>query len=245
MRHAMLTDTGNVREKNEDSMLLCEKEFGETQVLLAAVADGMGGLSYGERASRYVTDYLRRWWDEEIEGKTVPPKIDHISDMLGFVIEKMQSKLRQQAKQQHTNMGTTLSLIFIVGESYIIKQVGDSRIYLLSGKHCCQITKDQTWCQQEVDAGRMDAAQALVHEKRHVLTNALGVGEGFFVQGISGQLYKRQRVLLCSDGYYTYLQPEELYRHFGRSLKRSLECSGERIKRGRAEDNYTAILIEL
>lgn len=245
MRYAMLTDTGNVRTKNEDSMLVCGKKFKKMQALLAVVADGMGGLSHGEQASRYVTENLRQWWEIEIEGEEKPPDIDRVSDTLGFVIEKIQAGLCSQAQQQRTNMGTTLSLIFILGDLYITKQIGDSRIYLLDKKHHYQLTKDQTWCQQEVDAGRMSAAEAAVHKKRHVLINALGVKEGFFVQGGRGQLHKKQRILLCSDGYYTYLEPKELYRNFGRSLNRTLECSGKRIKKGAAEDNFTAILIEL
>ncbi len=245
MRYAMLTDTGNVRTRNEDRMLVCRKKLKGVLLLLAAVADGMGGLSHGEQASSYVTEKLRQWWEMEIEEKEIPPDINRISDTLGFVIEKIQAGLCGRAQQQHTNMGTTLSLIFILGDAYIIKQVGDSRIYLLDKKHHYQLTKDQTWCQQEVDAGRMSAAEVAVHKKRHVLTNALGIKEGFFVQGMQGQFHKKQRILLCSDGYYTYLEPKELYRHFGCSLKRALERSGRRIKKGAAEDNFTAILIEL
>lgn len=245
MRYAMLTDTGNVRLGNEDSMLVCEKKFKKTQALLAVVADGMGGLSHGEQASSYVTENLKQWWELEIGGEEIPPDIDHINDTLGFVIEKIQTGLCSQAQQQHTNMGTTLSLIFILGDAYIIKQVGDSRIYLIDKRHHYQLTKDQTWCQLEVDAGRMSAAEAAVHKKRHVLINALGIKEGFFVQGTRGQLHKKQRVLLCSDGYYAYLEPKELYKHFWRSLSRALEHSGKRIKKGAAEDNFTAILIEL
>lgn len=244
MRYAMITDVGNVRKNNEDSMLVCRREFGKTQALLAAVADGMGGLSHGERASGYVTDGLRKWWETEIQPLFVPPDLKYLNDTLGFLFEKMQAGLRQQIEQQHTNMGTTLSLIFILGEEYIIKQVGDSRIYLIDKKKCYQLTKDQTWCQQEIDAGRMSAEEAAVHEKRHMLLNAFGAGTNFFVRGQRGQLYKKQRVLLCSDGYYTYLEPKELIRHFGVRLDRALEASVKRIKTGRAEDNLTAILIE-
>lgn len=245
MHYAMITDTGNVRKSNEDSMLVCQKKFGRTEVLLAAVADGMGGLSRGKEASQYVINSLRQWWEREIQPLSKVPELNYISDLLGFLLEKLQQQMKKRSKSQHMDMGTTLSMIFILGSDFVIYQVGDSRIYLLDKKHCYQLTKDQTWCQQEVDAGRMSPQDAAVHQKRHILINALGVGNDFFVRGFKGQLHRKQRLLLCSDGYYTYLKPEELYRKFGRSLARALEQSSKRIRSGRAEDNFTAILIEV
>lgn len=245
MRYAMITDTGNVRKKNEDRMLVCRRSFGKTEALLAAVADGMGGFSHGEQASGYVTDSLRQWWEAEIQTLSEAPELDGIGDRLSFLLEKLQAQLRRYIEEQHTNMGTTLSMVFILGGDFVVRQVGDSRIYLLDRKHCYQLTKDQTWCQQEIDAGRMSPQEAAVHKKRHVLTNALGAGPEFFIRGFRGQLHRGQRLLLCSDGYYAYLEPKELYRRFGRSLSRALAQSGERIRRGAAEDNFTAVLVEV
>lgn len=242
---AAITDAGNVRSMNEDSLLVCRRCFGKEEALLTAVADGMGGLSRGEYASRCVTESLLQWWQREIETRTQEPELAAVSDALGFVIEQSHSRLLAEGRQSGSLMGTTLSLVFVWRGEYLIKQVGDSRVYLLDGRSIYQLTTDQNWCQQEVAAGRMAQEEAACHEKRHILLNAVGARGDFFIKDKVGQLAKRQRLLLCSDGYYAYLQPEELYRRFGHTaLQKQLDQSMERIRKGRAEDNLTAVMVE-
>jgi len=241
-----ISDVGNVRTKNEDSILVCRKMFGKKEALLAVVADGMGGLCRGDWASHYVTESLQQWWNTEIMPMDVEPDIDLLCDTLGFVIERLHEGIREEMQRVNSKIGTTLSLVFLYADEYIIYQVGDSRVYLIDGKALYQLTKDQTWCQEEYDAGRLTRTQMLTHSKRHVLTNAMGIKDEFYSRFVTGQVKKRQRLLLCTDGYYAYLDEEELYRRpFKNDIKEVLEQSAERILEGKAEDNFSAILIEI
>lgn len=243
---AAVTDVGNVRQKNEDSLLVCRKMFQKKEAILAVIADGMGGLSHGEWTSKFLTDSLQEWWNKEILPIQTEPNINIVRDMLGFVIENIHKGIRTQMEKYHTNMGTTLSLLFLYDRKYIIYQVGDSRVYLISKKKLIQLTKDQTWCQMEYDAGRMTKEEMQINKKRHVLTNALGSKEQFYTKISIGQVKKGERLLLCSDGYYTYLDEKELYyKPFQRNITKILEQSAERIRKERAEDNFSAILIAI
>lgn len=243
---AAISETGNVRKKNEDSILVCRRMFHKKEALLAVVADGMGGLYHGEWASSYVTNALQMWWNEKILPLPVEPELESLCDMLGFVLEKIHAGIREEMKRQQCSMGTTVSLVFLCGNRYVIYQVGDSRIYRISGRNIIQLTKDQTWCQEEYDAGRLAWAELSSHKKSHVLTNAMGAKEDFYSIFTVGQVKHGQRLLLCSDGYYHYLLEKELYRtFFQRNITRLLEHSADRIQKGAAEDNFSAILIEV
>ena len=57
-----MTDMGNGRDSNQDSYLLKEEEICGQQILMAAMCDGMGGLSRGEIASGYIVGSLDRWF---------------------------------------------------------------------------------------------------------------------------------------------------------------------------------------
>ena len=174
------------------------------------------------------------------------PDIDSLCDTLGFVIEKLHEGIRMEMQRVNSKIGTTLSLVFLFADEYIIYQVGDSRVYLIDGKALYQLTTDQTWCQEEYDAGRLTRTQMLTHSKRHVLTNAMGIKDEFYSRFVSGRVKKRQRLLLCTDGYYAYLDEEELYRRpFHNDIKEVLEQSADRIREGKAEDNFSAVLIEI
>ncbi len=241
-----ISDVGNVRKKNEDSILVCRKMFDKKEALLAVVADGMGGLCHGDWASHYVTESLQQWWNTEILPSEKEPDINVLCDTLGYVIEQLHEGIRAEMQRVNSKIGTTLSLIFLYDDEYIIYQVGDSRVYLVDGKALYQLTTDQTWCQEEYDAGRLTRTQMLTHSKRHVLTNAMGIKNEFYSRFVTGQVKKRQRLLLCTDGYYAYLDEEELYRRpFRNDVKVVLEQSADRIREGKAEDNFSAILIEI
>ena len=245
-RIAAISDTGNVREKNEDSYLVCRRAFGKDEIVMLAVADGMGGLSNGEWASRYVTEELQNWWQTTILPLNEEPDLQKLDNMLGFFLEAVQYRMVEVISKRQTKMGTTLSLLFFYKNRYFMKQVGDSRVYCLHHHKLYQLSKDQTWCQREYEEGRLTYEEMLHHEKRHVLVNAFGKESGFYIVSEQGAAQKGQRFLLCSDGYYAYLDAGELYpKPFQRDLQKLLEKSGDRIKEGTAEDNFTAVLMEL
>jgi len=243
---AAISEVGNVRKVNEDSFLVCRREIGREDIVMLVVADGMGGLSNGDFASRYVVENLQDWWQKEILTLTQEPSIQYLSDVVGFKIEAIQNGLLEICKERQAKMGTTLSLLLLYKDRFFIKQVGDSRVYCFFKKNCYQLSKDQTWCQKEYDEGRLTFEEMLTHEKRHVLINAIGNERNFFIVTEFGSVQKGQRYLLCSDGYYAYMNDKELYpRIFHNDIQKQLEKTADRIRQGEAKDNFTAVLLEV
>lgn len=243
---AAISDIGNVRQKNEDSYLVCSKDFGDKEAVLAVVADGMGGFQCGEKASQCVIAHLKDWWFCSMMPMEQAPDINAVHDMLCFVIETAHNEICRAMEAYNLVMGTTISLAFFFNGQYILLQAGDSRVYMKDKKQMIQLTKDQTWCQDEIDAGRLTLEEAAVHEKRHVLTNAVGNKEGFYIATEYGETSKGQMYLLCSDGYHAYLEESDFSTGmFHGDLQNMLDKSVERIKKGPAEDNLTAVLVEI
>lgn len=238
----VISSVGNIREKNEDSVLVRYRKTKKNELLLAVVADGMGGLAHGERASRCVTDSLNEWWrtQSDLENR----ELSGICDELGFLTEKIHHRIRQEALQCNAAMGTTLSLLFLRNHHYFVQQAGDSRIYLIHKKKIVQLTEDQTWCREQVRAGKMEASEVENHPKRHVLSNALGAKDEFFLETFQGTVTKKERILLCTDGYYAYLDNKELLNRRKKPQK-VLNSSEQRILNERAEDNLSAIMIQI
>lgn len=243
---AAVTDVGNVREKNEDSYLVCNKTFGNKDAVLAVVADGMGGFQCGEKASQCVVAHLRDWWYSSITTLEQAPDINTVHDMLCFVVETAHNEICRAMQEYNISMGTTVSLMYFYDGKYIILQVGDSRIYRKDKKQMVQLTKDQTWCQGEIDAGRLTPEEAEVHEKRHVLVNAVGKKSGFYIASEFGETNKGEKYIICSDGFHAYLDEEDFSSGlFHDDIQWQLDKAVERIKKGPAEDNLTAVLVEV
>lgn len=242
---AAISETGNVRRHNEDSFLVRRGMIGKDEVLLAVVADGVGGLSYGDKASRMVVEALEQWWNSTVVPLREKPNMQMLGEMLQFVLENIHASVCDEMEHLQAKMGSTVSLIFICGSTYLICQVGDSRVYQVEKKQVLRLTVDQTWCQRELEAGNLTEAEIPGHEKGHVLTNAIGIKTPFYSVVQHGELKKGQRVVVCSDGFYSEISLYELCpKRFRRDLQEELYRAADIIRQGEAADNFTAVLIE-
>ena len=109
-----------------------------------------------------------------------------------------------------SGMGTTLTALFIQGESAALLHVGDSRAYRLRGSDLEQLSADHTVLQELISKGAISVAEAADHPQRSMLTQAL-MGEGNLEAAL--QLFDvkpKDRFLLCSDGLTGVLTEKEI-----------------------------------
>jgi protein phosphatase len=191
LRWGSATDVGRVRELNEDSLLAVPGLF--------VVADGMGGHAAGEVASQLaVTEFARL-------AEQAPVRAEDLAATVRQANEHILSAGAERGDRY--GMGTTLTGVGVVGaeqagqgEQLAVFNVGDSRVYRLTGGQLEQLTVDHSAVQELVDAGRLTAQAARSHPRRNVVTRSLGSNPGpapdlWLVQPAAGD-----RFLVCSDG---------------------------------------------
>src|SRR5687768_17029511 len=236
----MGTDVGRMRSDNEDSLYAnANRERG-----LFIVADGMGGHAAGEVASAMAIDILSQEIsiDDPLE-RDAPT--DRIADALRRANDAIYTRTLTEVDKQ--GMGTTVSVLFLEGDHYIIGQIGDSRIYLLREGKLRQLTTDHSYVREQVDAGLLTPEQARVHPYSNVITRCVGAGMEVTPDVYFGNLLSGDLVLLASDGLTGMLEDEQLIRILqseGGPQKWVDRMIAEANRRG-GLDNITAIVVKI
>lgn len=198
MKISGYSDRGLVREKNEDSYGYAVKEDG---TILALLCDGIGGNNAGEVASKNAVDFILN----EFKMSSDLHNSDVASIWIKNVIQDCNDRLYQIAssKKQYLGMGTTLVGVLIYKDMTLIINVGDSRVYGLFDKLVC-LTKDHNLLEELIHSGQMSESEAIHSNRKHILTNALGVYNKVKVDiGLVNDDY--DCLLLCSDGLHGYV----------------------------------------
>ncbi|HET9964432.1 MAG TPA: Stp1/IreP family PP2C-type Ser/Thr phosphatase [Rubrobacter sp.] len=182
-----VTDTGKVRQNNEDALLVGE---GEDETLFV-VADGIGGFEAGEVASSLAVDVL----------KDLPPG-ESFKAAIGEANRRIVAAGRGDEKL--SGMGTTVVAIRFGGTHgepvAEVAHVGDSRAYLMRGGDMKPITEDHSLVAELVRSGDLTRDQAAEHPQKNLITRALGADEEVDVDTAVLSVEAGDRVLLCSDG---------------------------------------------
>ena len=188
LAYGQLTDQGRVRENNEDAFcaVVLKGELFSKKGALFAVADGLGGLSRGEVASRMAVDWVREFFAGEIFFPKDPEWLRTAFDGANRKIFGINEK-----EFPGDPMGTTLTASWIHGGRVHIGHVGDCRAYRVRSGSPEQLTRDHTM-------------------SRHILSRAVGIEEKvqmdlYEAEALPGDVYVQ-----CSDGLYPLLSDEEL-----------------------------------
>jgi PPM family protein phosphatase len=186
-----LSDQGCVRTNNED-YFISDADSG-----IFIVADGMGGASGGEYASKISAEVLHQFL-RQLPGSTCSQTLEQ-----GFL--EANRAVRQAAREnvQLEGMGTTLLAAREVGQSQVqVASVGDSRAYLLCSEGLQQLTRDQTWVAEVGTRLGLSEEALKTHPMRHVLTMAIGSTEEVRVDCSCREMQRGDQILLCSDGLH-------------------------------------------
>jgi protein phosphatase len=209
--HAV-SDPGPVRRNNEDSCAV------EADLQVYVVADGMGGHSAGEVASRLAVESLvafirRSHEDTDLSWPYgIDPEMSFDANRLRTAVNLANRRVFRSAESHddYTGMGTTIVAVLVTAGKAVVASVGDSRVYLLAGGTLTQITEDDTWAAAMLKEAHLDPQVLATHPMRHVLTNVLGARDQTDVHLHEIPLSGGERFLLCSDGLYGLVSDAEL-----------------------------------
>jgi protein phosphatase len=225
-----LSHVGLRRELNEDTY------YGDAELGLWLVADGMGGHDSGEVASALARDAIVR---EVRAGKP-----------LAEAILRANEEIIRQSKRRNESMpmGTTVVAVRVAANHrFELAWVGDSRAYLWNGK-LQQVSSDHSYVQELIDQGQLTPEQARSHPYRNVVTKALGVTEPdkLSVETVAGELRPGMAILLCSDGLTEEVDDGMIAKAIAQKDVSAQECVDHLIAAaldGGGSDNVTAVLL--
>ncbi len=235
LNFAGTTDQGCVRSINQDSYYI------DPEGQFFIVADGMGGHTGGEEASKIATEviktYLVSHWQDTIES---PQLLEN-----AFIQANEAIIVDQEKNPERSDMGTTAVVAILREEQLWCANVGDSRLYRLRDKTLKQITEDQTWVAQGVRSHALTLEEARSHPWRHVLSQCLGREDMGKVELLSLDIQPGDRFLLCSDGLTEELSDEKIGRilSYGDACKDIAEKLVNAAKDEGGRDNITVIIV--
>lgn len=225
-----LSHVGLRRALNEDTY------YGDSDLGLWLVADGMGGHACGEAASA-----LAR---ETIVGQIRNGK------SLGQAIRVADEEIIRTSRRRNDSlpMGSTVVAARVQGNRFEVAWVGDSRAYLWRDGQLAQLSRDHSYVQELIAQGALTSEQARSHPHRNVVTQALGVTDPnqLNVETLTGDLRPGMQLLLCSDGL-----TEEVDDRGIAEILRQDDCSAQELVDtliaaaldGGGSDNITAVLV--
>ena len=196
------TDIGARRTTNQDYVFCSVEPVGNLPNLFI-VADGMGGHKAGDLASRYTVEQfldVARNTDETNPITVIEKSIEKANKML---IEKSKESI------DYEGMGTTFVVCTVIGEQIYIANVGDSRLYLVNNE-IQQITRDHSLVEEMITLGEIDRKNARTHEKKNIITRAVGVDSEVIPDFFEIDYAKGDIILMCSDGLSNMIEDEDM-----------------------------------
>lgn len=190
------------RERNQDALAFWWMRKKKCNCFLGIVCDGIGGLKEGENASSYLTKHVVAWFLSEGYREKRVSVIRYRLQQLCFQVH---NELKKYGKEKGIQTGTTVTFFLIQKNRYIWGHCGDSRLYHFHKKKIRLITKDHK-------------------HKTGALERAIGTGEWKLLDMGVGRFRKKDKILLCTDGFYRGISNEDFNSFMEKEVRGSEEA---------------------
>lgn len=237
---AAVTDVGLIRESNEDSYAI-DKKTG-----LFVLADGLGGHSGGEVASKLVVDTITTFF------KRLPKetKESNIAKTIRNAAQEAHENIVKEsaASTMFRGMGTTLALALIRGLNLHIANVGDSRVYLYRNRSLRLVSSDHSVVGELMKQGEITKDEARSHPQRNLVTQVIGINPFTECYQKKLALSGKDIIMLCSDGLWDMVPDEEIEEIISRNEKEPKNLCNDLINTAKGaggKDNITVIVIKI
>lgn len=235
------TDVGRVRQGNEDSYHV-DPDRG-----IFLVADGMGGHAAGEVASALAARVTADTFAKAVDAGRPATELREVIEAAFLAAWKEIDRCCRDDPSKD-GMGTTLTACLLRSDgSCWIGHIGDSRAYRLRDGRLELLTRDHTWVQREVDAGRLDDTAAGTHPFAHILTRVLSADLSPRPDVLEPEVRAGDLLLLSTDGMHGQVPDFELLQiaSSGLSLPELLDALVRSALDHGGRDNITAAAIRI
>lgn len=186
-----LTDVGQVRKSNQDSIYL------DAKANFFMVADGMGGHNGGDIASALA---VQKTPEYIMEKQADLPSEELMSNAIQYANTAIYQK--GKAHPELKGMGTTIVSLYFKGPTLYVGNVGDSRAYLVNNKQLFQLSKDHSLVQEKINVGIYSRSDAASDPMKNVLVRTVGYEEDVDVDVFTYKFSPKDVIFACSDGLY-------------------------------------------
>ncbi|MCF2699186.1 PP2C family serine/threonine-protein phosphatase [Fusobacterium mortiferum] len=242
------TQIGN-RKKNEDSILINKNLINSPTLKLKKatninkvtnkfiICDGIGGGSYGEKASQIVLEIFSKSF-RQVDEKIIKE-----------LCYKAYEKLEWFSIVNNINyIGTTIAGVLLNENKNIAFNLGDTRIYKISATTIELLSKDHTLARELYERGEISKEYISFHSSRHILTKSISSGKLFTKEDVFFKEFsfkKDEIILICSDGIWEQLNDLEILKIFkkGKNFKKIIENFLSTVER-EPNDNMSFIVIK-
>lgn len=203
MLYAARSHIGLVRHMNQDSYAVHHTN----QWTLLIIADGMGGASAGEVASRMATDIVL----QDVTLSLDVPDID-AQGVLRHAVHRANKDILDAARRNidYLGMGTTLVVALFNPHHLYLAHIGDSRAYRIHSGRLEQITRDHSLVAELVRKGQITEDEAQHHPQRNIVTRSLGTAVVMPPDVEQFPWSEGDVLLLCTDGLTNLVPAHEL-----------------------------------
>jgi protein phosphatase len=232
---------------NEDMMAW------NSELAMAAVADGMGGHNAGEVAAHLALQAVEGFLRRSASGGhfTWPFGVD---STMSFAANRLVTAARlanrvvfraADERVEYVGMGTTLVAALVAGTRLTFVNVGDSRLYIEDGSELRQLSRDDSWLVMISENEGLQRATTQNHPMQHVLTNAIGASAELEVTAQECDIAEGHTLLLCTDGLHDALTDDQIHKVV--RCESDLDRCAQRLVDGALEhggkDNITVVLV--
>lgn len=227
------SDAGKSKGVNQDCAMTISAKYNKVNVYLGLVADGMGGYSFGEKASQIVSKQVIRWFERKID---IQSNTDKIERQLDELAKQLNDVIYEYGQKNNIKIGTTISLLLIYGNRYSLLNIGDTRIYMIKN-NIKQLSIDQSIYDENKKSG--------------ILTECIGITNNVEPYISSGKVKHNSTFVICSDGFYHMITNQIMNEYLKSNYKNEGEIK-DKIKKlihycllKGERDNITALIMKV
>ncbi|HQJ57412.1 MAG TPA: Stp1/IreP family PP2C-type Ser/Thr phosphatase, partial [Caldisericia bacterium] len=242
-KYSYKTDKGKVRELNEDCYLIYEPKDPKKLKLygkLYGVADGVGGYSRGDEASKLALEVIKEVY------YSLPENIKP-EQRIKISIEKANEAVYKEGfSQNESKIATTVCLAILIGDKLYVANVGDSRAYIIRKNKIKQITVDHSLVEEQVRAGLITKEEAKKSKYRNIITRGLGLDNEIKIDIFIIKVKNRDKILLTTDGLVRVVEDDEILKIIKNyNINDAVEYLIKLANNRGGPDNITTVLVNI
>ena len=235
------TDIGKAREMNQDYYYVSRNS---DEVKLCVLADGMGGYTGGEVASKLAVMSVKNYIYNNYA--KIKLETDEIINLLKDATQYANMIVYEKTREISIleEMGTTLEVVLMVENKIYISHIGDSRIYKIRNNKMKQITKDHSYVEKLINDGTITRDEAKTHPQKNMLTKALGCTAFVEPDLLVEKIQENDIILICSDGLTNMVSEQEIVKIIKQNPETPNKKLIEAANNAGGSDNITVIVIK-